>query len=54
MEPTMVDKQEFIDKACEVLDSMLYMRECIYYNCVSSYCNNVEEFINEFKKLMGE
>ena len=24
-EPTMVNKQEFIEKACETLDSMLYM-----------------------------
>lgn len=54
-ESTMVDKQEFIDKACEILNSMLYMRDCIYYKCVSSsHHANIEGFINEFKKLMEE
>lgn len=54
-EPNMVDKQEFIDKACDVLNSMLYMRDCIYYKCVSSSQHaTIEEFINEFKKLMEE
>ena len=51
----MVNKQEFIDKACEILDSMLYMRDCIYYKCVSSsHHTTIEGFINEFKKLMEE
>lgn len=54
-ESNMVNKQEFIDKACEVLNSMLYMRDCIYYKCVSSpHHATIEEFINEFKKLMEE
>lgn len=54
-EPTMVDKQEFIDKACEILNSMLCMRDCIYYKCVSSsHHATIEDFINEFKKLMEE
>ena len=54
MEPTMVNKQEFIEKACEILDSMLYMRDCGDYDCVASAYDTVEEFINEFKKLMEE
>lgn len=48
--PEMVNKQEFIEKACEILDSMLYMRDCGDYDCVSTAYDDVEDFINEFKK----
>lgn len=48
------NKQEFINKACDVLESMLYMRDCLDYECVSSSHNTIEEFINEFKKMMEE
>jgi hypothetical protein len=53
-EPTMVNKQYFIKKACKILDSMLYMKDCGDYDCVASYCNNVEDFINKFKEYMEE
>lgn len=53
-ESTMVNKQEFIEKACEVLDSMLYMRDCGDYDCVATAYDDVEDFINEFKKSMEE
>lgn len=53
-EPIMVNKQEFIEKACEVLNSMLYMRDYLDYDCVATTHNTVEEFINEFKKSMEE
>lgn len=48
------NKQEFIEKACEVLESMLYMRDCGDYDCVATAHDTVEEFINEFKKSMEE
>ena len=50
----MVNKQKFIDKACEKLDSMLYIRDCGYYDRVASAYDSVEEFIEEFKKYMEE
>lgn len=52
-ESTMVNKQEFINKACEVLDLMLYMWDCGDYDCVATAYDDVEEFINEFKKING-
>ena len=52
--PEMVNKQKFIDKDCEKLDSMLYMRDCGDYDCVASAYDTVEEFIEEFKKYMEE
>ena len=52
--PEMVNKQEFIDKACEILDSMLYMRDCGDYDCVACAYDTVEEFIDQFKKYMEE
>jgi hypothetical protein len=45
---------KFIEKACEKLDSMLYMRDCGDYDCVASSCNTVEDFIELFKELMEE
>lgn len=51
-ESTMVNKQEFIKKACEILDSMLYMRDCGDYDCVATAYDDVEDFIDAFKKLM--
>lgn len=50
--PEMVNNQEFIEKACEILDSMLYMRDCGDYDCVATAYDDVEDFINEFKKSM--
>ena len=50
----MVNKQKFIDKACEILDSMLYMHDCGDYDCVASSCDTVEDFIEDFKKYMEE
>lgn len=52
--PEMVNKQKFIEKACKVLDSMLYMSDCGDYDRVASFCNTVEDFIDEFKKYMEE
>lgn len=52
--PEMVNKQEFIENACEKLDSMLYIRDCGYYDRVASAYDSVEEFIEEFKKYMEE
>ena len=50
----MVNKQKFIDKACEILDSMLYMYDGLESDIVTSRCDTVEEFIEEFKKYMEE
>ena len=50
--PEMVNKQEFIEKACEILDSMLYMRDCGDYDCVATAYDDVEDFIDAFKKSM--
>lgn len=52
--PELVNKQEFIDKACEILDSMLYMHDCGDYDCVASSCDTVEDFIDLFKEYMEE
>lgn len=52
--PELVNKQEFIDKACELLDSMLYVRDCDDYDCVASAYDTVEEFIDQFRKYMEE
>ena len=52
--PEMVNKQEFIEKACEILDSMLYMYDGLETDIVTSRCDTVEDFINEFKKSMEE
>lgn len=53
-EPEMVNKQEFIAKACEILDAMLYMRDCGDYDCVASAYDTVEDFINRFCEAMEE
>ena len=53
-EPEMVNKQEFIAKAREILDSMLYMRDCGDYDCVASAYDSVEDFINRFCEVMEE
>ena len=50
----MVNKQEFIEKACEILDSMLYMYDGLETDIVTSRCDTIEDFINEFKKSMEE
>lgn len=52
--PELVNKQEFIEKACEILDSMLYMRDCGDYDCVASAHDTVEDFIDAFKEYMEE
>ncbi len=51
-EPTMVNKQEFMEKACEILGEMLYMRDCGDYDCVASSHDTVEDFIVSFKEWM--
>lgn len=51
-ENTMVNKQEFIEKACEILGEMLYMRDCGDYDCVASAHDTVEDFIDSFKEWM--
>jgi hypothetical protein len=43
-----------IAKACEILDSMLYMRDCGDYDCVACAYDTVEEFIDQFRKYMEE
>ena len=43
-----------IEKACEKLESMLYMRDCGDYDCVASSYDTVEEFIDQFRKYMEE
>lgn len=53
-EPTMVNKQEFMEKACEILDSMLYMHDCGDYYCVASAYEDVKDFIDSFKEYMEE
>jgi hypothetical protein len=50
----MVNKQEFMEKACKILESMLYMKDCGDYDCVASSSDTVEDFINEFKEYMEE
>lgn len=52
--PEMVNKQKFIAKAREILDAMLYMRDCGDYDCVASAYDTVEDFINSFCKAMEE
>ncbi len=51
-ETTMINKQEFIEKACEILGEMLYMRDCGDYDCVASSHDTVEDFIDSFKEWM--
>lgn len=53
-ESNMVNKQEFIEKACKILESMLYMKDCGDYDCVASASDTVEDFINDFKEYMEE
>lgn len=53
-ESNMVNKQEFMEKACKVLESMLYMKDCGDYDCVASSSDTVEDFIELFKELMEE
>ena len=45
-----------IAKACEILDSMLYMYDGLETDIVTSRCayDTVEEFIEEFRKYMEE
>lgn len=53
-EPNMVNKQEFMENACKILESMLYMKDCGDYDCVASSSDTVEDFINDFKEYMEE
>ena len=53
-ESNMVNKQEFMEKACKILESMLYMKDCGDYDCVASAHDTVEDFINSFKEYMEE
>lgn len=48
------NKQEFMEKACKILESMLYMKDCGDYDCVASASDTVEDFINDFKEYMEE
>lgn len=58
----MVNKQEFIDKACEWLKLNMYVEYIFEYNedekpvqyvCASA-CDSVDEFVNNFHKVMEE
>lgn len=46
--------ETMIKKACEKLNSMLYMRDCGDYDCVASAYDSVEEFVEEFRKYLEE
>lgn len=47
-------KQELIEKACGILNEMLYLKDCGDYYCVASAHDTVEDFINSFKEYMEE
>ena len=54
-ETTMIkNKQEIIEKACEILGEMLYLKDCGDYYCVASAYEDVKDFIDTFKEYMEE
>lgn len=53
-ETTMVNKQEIIEKACGILNEMLYLKDCGDYYCVASAYEDVKDFIDSFKEHMEE
>lgn len=50
----MIDKQKFIEKACEKLKSMFHILDYNNHDCVGNSYITVKEFINQFKKYMEE
>lgn len=53
-ETTMINKHEFIEKACGILNEMLYLKDCGDYYCVASAYEYVKDFIDSFKEYMEE
>ena len=39
-----------LDKACEILEAMLYMHDCGDYDVVATVHDTIEECINDFRK----
>ena len=58
----MVNKQEFIERACELLKQIMYVEyifehdedeKPVQYVCASA-CDSVNDFVNNFRKIMEE
>jgi hypothetical protein len=52
--PGIVNKQEFIDKACAWLKDTMYYLDCGDYNRLTHAADTVEEMIEDFCKAMEE
>jgi hypothetical protein len=54
VEPEMVNKQEFIEKACAWLKDTMYYLDCGDYERLTHYADTIEEMIDDFRKAMEE